>query len=92
MRRVVIEPDRISILRAICQDLPTDVREIPMILVNRFTQGLMTVLILVFQVHASALIIHNDLKILLLVLIYKLSGAFLSAYWQCTLSKSRRAL
>jgi hypothetical protein len=52
----------------------------------------MTVLILVFQVHAAALMIHNGVKILLLVLIYKVSGAFLPAYWLCTLSKSCREL
>ncbi len=76
MRRVVIEPDGISILRAICQDLPTDVCEILMIFLNRLTQGLMTVLILVFQVHVSALIIHNELKILLLVEIYKFNEGY----------------
>ena len=76
MRRVVIEPDGISILRAICQDLPTDVCEILMIFLNRLTQGLMTVLILVFQVHVSALIIHNELKILSLVEIYKFNEGY----------------
>jgi hypothetical protein len=79
MRCVVIEPDGIRILRAIDKDLPTDVREIPMIFLNRLAQGLITVLILIFQVHASALIIHNGLKILLLVEIYKFNeGYFLS--------------
>ena len=92
MGRVVIEPDGISILRAICQDLPTNVREISMIFLNRLAQGLLTVLILVFQVHVSALIIPDGLKILLLVLIYKLSWAFLPAYWLCTLFKSYRTL
>ena len=50
-----------------------------MIFLNRLTQGLMAVLILVFQVHVSVLIIHNGLKILLLVEIYKFNeGYFLS--------------
>jgi hypothetical protein len=47
-----------------------------MIFLNRLTQGLMTVLILVFQVHVSALIIHNELKILLLVEIYKFNEGY----------------
>ena len=79
MSRVVIEPDWIRVLRAICQDLTTDVREIPMIFLDRLAQGLMTILILVFQVHANVLIIHSGLKMLLLVEIYKFNeGYFLS--------------
>ena len=76
MRCVVIEPDAISILRAICQDLPPDMREIPMVLLDGLPQRLGTVLILVFKVHFHAVNVSNVLKILLLVDIYKFNAGY----------------
>ena len=85
MCRVVVNPDRIQIFRAICQDLSADVLEIPMVLLYRLAQSLVTVLILVFQVHFHAAKFPDDLKILLSVGIYKFNADYFSgdAYIGC---------
>ena len=78
MCRVVVNPDRIRIFRAICQDLSADVLEIPMVLLYRLAQSLVTDLILVFQVHFHAVNFADELKILLLVGIYKFNADYFS--------------
>ena len=78
MRCVVIEPDGVSILRAICQDLSTDVREVPMILLDGLAQSLVTVLLLVFQVHFLAVKFADERRILLSVGSFKFNADYFS--------------
>ena len=78
MCRVVIKPDRIRIFRVIYQDLSADVLEIPMVLLYRLAQSLVTVLLLVFQVHFLAVKFANERKILLSVGSYKFNADYFS--------------